>query len=378
MSAKRIPTLSVFSVGLIRRFWGWQMLVGSVWLFFLVWLQQTQAVLPGLVGALISGALLVWQARMLLRFLPENRADGQVKVNDGLGAANWMTIGRGALVAFLAGFLFLSDLKGISAWVPALLYLAAALLDYADGAVARLTHSMTRMGELLDIELDGLGILTASLLVVLNGQAPLLFVVVGMARYLYLWGIRVRERQGLPVFDLPPNPLRRGLAGLQMGLLAALLFPVFTPPATHIASYLLMAPFLFSFMLDYLAVSGKRVNFDLRKPIFAWLAWIWRLGLLGLVGMLLYLQPIIPVPAWLVMVLSALCIFGLAGRLAAFGLMLTAGFWLRAASMDVWGWLVLVFGILIFVNGTGRFSLWRPEDWIVYHRLGEVKLARQD
>ncbi|UCF91832.1 MAG: CDP-alcohol phosphatidyltransferase family protein, partial [Desulfobacterales bacterium] len=86
-----------------------------------------------------------------------------------LGLATWITLLRGILIAMLAGFILQpwppSDLPPLwLIWAPGLLYLAAAVLDYGDGLIARIRHHETRLGERLDLEIDALGLLIASFL----------------------------------------------------------------------------------------------------------------------------------------------------------------------------------------------------------------------
>ena len=80
-----------------------------------------------------------------------------------LGYANSMTLTRGLLTCLLAGFLFNPQPQDSFAWIPAILYTVERLLDYFDGFVARVTERETKLGAILDMEFDGLGILIATL-----------------------------------------------------------------------------------------------------------------------------------------------------------------------------------------------------------------------
>lgn len=66
---------------------------------------------------------------------------------------------------------------------------------------------------------------------------------------------------------------------------------------------------------------------------------------------------------------------GAAGRAASLGMAILSGFILRANPGDVLYWAILFAGIGLFLAGTGRYSLWKPEDWLIYHRAGEVQRA---
>src|SRR5690606_22391410 len=177
--------------------------------------------------ALLAAAVLAYEAWTLRRGLAANHRPGEKSLLPGLGAANRLTLLRGAMLALMAGFLFAPWSGGWLAWAPAALYGAIVLLDGLDGAVARLTGQPTRLGEMLDLELDALGMLVAPLLGVWYGQLPPWFLLVSAARYLFVLGLWWRRRRGLPIYELPPSHRRRSLAGLMMGCTGVVLWPVF-------------------------------------------------------------------------------------------------------------------------------------------------------
>jgi CDP-diacylglycerol--glycerol-3-phosphate 3-phosphatidyltransferase len=96
-------------------------------------------------------------------------------------------------------------------------------MDFLDGYVARVTHRTSRLGEILDMHWDGFGVLVASWLLVLYGQVQAWYLVVGLARYLFVAGMQIRERRGLTNYPLPPSMTRRAMAGAQMGFIAVVL-----------------------------------------------------------------------------------------------------------------------------------------------------------
>jgi CDP-diacylglycerol--glycerol-3-phosphate 3-phosphatidyltransferase len=106
------------------------------------------------------------------------------------------------------------------------------------------------------VDLDGRGLLVASLLVYQNGQVGWWFLLVGAARYVFVFGSWLRRRRGLSVQKLKENLGRRALAGTQMGLTTALLAPVFSPPETTLAAALFMIPFIANFSYDWLSYNG--------------------------------------------------------------------------------------------------------------------------
>lgn len=291
-----------------------------------------------------------------------------------LGLANWLSIFRGQLSALLLGFAVNPRPAGAWAWLPGLLFLTAALLDLADGYVARVRGEETRLGEELDMFLDGTAVLAASLAAVWWGLAPWLYILVGLARYLFLFGMHLRERRNLPNYDLDPRMIRRALAGSQMGYLAVVLLPIFSPPATVIAGIVFMTPFLFHFVRDWLVVSGKMQPGRDVSIIPDWAPLIIR-GL-TFAGLVLWIFQWINTPADLapvvaLSVLAALILMGAAGRFAALLVVFGAGFAVAAEGLAIVLMMNLVFGSALFFSGTGKYSLWKPEDRIIYQRAGE-------
>lgn len=322
--------------------------------------------------------LVIYQFFHLVRNLDLNTpVDAPGEVFATLGAANWITLLRAQMLALLVGFVFASPAEGWLRWAPGGLYLAAALLDFADGAAARLSGRSTRLGAILDMQWDGVGVLAGAMLLVLSGETPAWFVLVGLARYLFIFGMSFRARRGWPTFDLPPDPARRALAGVMMGFIAVALLPVFGPPITTVATYLFSLPFLVGFTRDWLVVSGalapprRRVGLPQAIPLLI------RLAVTGvLVWMLVdQVSTHFPQPALAAVAgIAALSVLlGAAGRATAIVAMLSAGLALQSLSADVRLWAVLCGSILLFFTGTGPLSLWKPEEWLIEHRVGDPR-----
>lgn len=195
---------------------------------------------------------LVWNG------LVDNHSEGGNIQRTGLGIGNVLTISRGMLIALLSGFLLVSPPTGALRWLPGILYAGSILLDFLDGYLARRTGTTTVLGRTLDVEFDALGLLVAPLLAVRYGQLPLWYLAVGVARYLFVGGIRIRQWRSLPVVPLPPSRVRRVLAVLQMLVVSGSLLPIFQPPLTTVVATVAMIPFLAGFFQDWLAVTRKR------------------------------------------------------------------------------------------------------------------------
>ncbi len=317
---------------------------------------------------------------VLWKGLEANRRLGEDKLLPDLGAGNVATLLRGGLLALLAGFLLLPASTGWLAWIPGVLYTLAIIADYLDGYLARVTDHATRLGEVLDMSFDGLGVLVAVLLGVRDGRLPDWYLVIGFARYAYLVGAWLRTRRGLPVYELPPSLSRRGLAGLQMGFLSVALWPVFSPDAVHLAALGFGLPFLAGFLRDWLLHTGViRPAFSERRQeasLTRWAPLALRLAVGLLAAASLFAQgaastlsdPLILGAGGLV---AALILLGAAGRVAAIAGMLLLGFGQLLASP--WtihtGLLAAYLGVLFL--GTGPFSLWTPEENLIHRRAGE-------
>lgn len=200
----------------------------------------------------LAGSLPVWAwcSWLLYRGLPGNRRAGEPDVLPGLGAPTRITMFRGLLVAMASGFLSVPS-------VVAPAYTAAAILDGVDGLIARCARRETLLGSNFDVEVDAAGILVASFGGILLGKLPLGYAAVGLARYLFTLGIAARKRAGKPVRDLDPSPLRRLLAGIQMGFLATALWPPVPRALTVAAAYPFGAATLIMFLRDWLFVSQR-------------------------------------------------------------------------------------------------------------------------
>ncbi|WP_440765402.1 CDP-alcohol phosphatidyltransferase family protein [Natronorubrum sp. DTA7] len=173
--------------------------------------------------------------------------------------ATWVTVARSAAVAVLAGFVVAGPPAGTEmiSWVPAALFAVAAALDAVDGKLARATDSVTDLGARLDVEIDALVVLVGTLVAVLDGALPHVFLAVGAARYLFVAGRWWQTRRGRPVSELPPNRFRRLLGALAMLAIWLALVPVLAGTVTCAFAIAVSVPFLANFCWDWLAVSER-------------------------------------------------------------------------------------------------------------------------
>ena len=341
----------------------------------------------------------------LLRIaLPLNYHPQQKVVYSTIGLATWITVLRGMLIAMLAGYLFQpwsqTDIGPIQrSWAPGAMYIMAAILDYVDGVVARVRNHATRLGEFLDVNIDGLGLLVAPLLAVWYSQLPLAYLSVSAAYYLLNMGIWLRKKVSLPVFKLEPRAGARMVAGFQMGFVGIALLPVFSPPATTIAAYIFMIPLLAGFVKDWLFVCGYTTANSLRAkgwehgltslfsgyvPFFLRII-LCIIGFINLIkarlefvagieadsGYLLHFAREMPaIWRWMFFIAACLLMLGILARVAAFGISLSCAWIMNNPAASLETVFVYFCALVILLTGSGIFSAWQPEDKYLIKKFG--------
>ena len=333
--------------------------------------------------AALTVAVLGVELALLRRNLRQNHRPGDDTLLAGLGPANAITLARGLAVAAFAGFLAAPlPLTGALAWAPAILYAAAVLPDFLDGAVARATNRVTVLGGILDMEFDCLVMLAVSLLAVRLGKVPWWYVSLGLARYLFVAGIWWRERRGLPMYDLTPSNTRRLAAGFQMAFFCVALWPIFGAPATAVAGALFVAPILLGFVRDWLIVSGTVSPQSAGYRRFErWRDWagLWLppvLRWIGALTALAFLLPALsqrPLVAPLVAALAAAgavsLALGIGARVGAIGLLVATTAGVALVGFQPYDAVLMIATIPLLYLGAGRFALWRGEDALFARRL---------
>jgi len=363
------------------KWWGAVVLGLILWLLFFVWLQNWWTSPYPWRWLLVSGLALWYLLGIFWRNLHENHPPDEKALLPTLGLGNLLSILRGFILVLFSGFLFSPwPDSGWRAWLPGTLYTLAVLPDFVDGIAARLTDHVTKLGETLDISIDSLGVLSVSLLSVQYGQVPWWYLLVGLARYLFIGGIWVRQRLNLPVRDLLFSVRRRGFAALAMGLFFVILYPIFKPPGTHIAAGVFASYILGGFLWDWLVTIGWLPTrpgefYQQLESIFVWyVPMLLRFVLLVWLFISLVSAPLTQSRSLLgwIEIITALCvILGIAGRVMAIVALVILGLYQLSGSLDVVQLgLISVYANLLFL-GTGVFSLWPVEDRLIYHRLGD-------
>jgi len=344
------------------------------------------------------------ELQLLWRHLAENRRRGESDLLPTLGAANFLTLGRGLLLALLAGFLALPPLTGWQAWLPVLVYTIASSADGFDGYLARVRNQSTLLGVRLDVEFDSLGALIVVTLGAWTGQTPVWFVLAGLLRYLFLGGLAWRRRRNLPVADLTPSVHRRIVAAFTMSFLSITLWPMVYPPTLTLAAALILIPLLLSFGRDWLVVSHR---VDPASPVYQrrldqvmriatrWAPLPLRLTAVGGIIALLAASwtgasipsalalPGLPWPQVTSLLTLALAALGLpmvalgwAGRAGALALIIPTAAYALNLGLDWLSGLALAAQITLLYTGSGWLSLWQPENRLLMQRAGSPRKVR--
>ena len=342
---------------------------------------------------IFSGLSLAYCLWVLWHNLRHNFRTGESIVLPRLGLGNRLSLLRGLFISLLAGFLFAPWPQGALAWTIALLYTAASIADGLDGFAARKANQVTLLGQHLDMTFDGLGVAVVVFLAVGYGQLPFWFLGIGLARYFFLLGLWWRERLMRPIYELPPSDHRRIMAGMLMGMMTVVLWPIVPPSMTHVAAVIIGIPILLGFTRDWLMASGRlqatnptylRVQRTLYILMAKWLPPIWRVLLtLAMGSILTAVSPLLQPQSWLELLLSwqmpaapvwasllslvaiggALLVFlGIAGRIAAILLLFPIGFDITTRGLAWNNTLALICALSICLLGSGLFSLWQPEE----------------
>ncbi|MEX2161616.1 MAG: CDP-alcohol phosphatidyltransferase family protein [Anaerolineales bacterium] len=360
----------------LRARWAFFLLAGALVLLAGSWFLSTQWPLIAAQQWLALAALVFAVQCVVLWFdLPRNLKRSGGKLLPGFGPGTWLSLLRVLALAMLAGFLWPGQPAGWLAWAPFAFLLLFNLLDLADGYAARRSGTATRLGEKLDLDLDGRGVLAASLLAFRYGAVGWWYLLVGLARYVYVFAIWARRQLGLS-FEARPNRLRRPFAGAQMGIGVALLAPGLPHGITAYIAALSMIPFLGNFLYDWWVGAGwLRVRKATRGTgAKTWPAW-------GLFGVRLLLAafvisrissaPSFDLYATLDALLALGLLLGIGGRPAAFAFLVVMGLRLRGQVPNSLDYALIFLGLVLLYLGPGRISLRRASEAWLFHRAGE-------
>lgn len=351
-------------------------LAGLLVIFFcsgLFWFYSASGINPAqyfllATGLWIFGWWQTWQRAGL------NRPDKNSPPFPNLGWANSLTLLRGGLIALTGGFLLQPLDTGVIAWLPGLFYGIAALLDRADGFVARRSGRTSLLGSELDTLFDALGLLIAPLLAIQLGKLHWSFFAVSLAYYVFVFGLYWRQKKQRPTYPLLPSQLRRAFAGFQMGFVALVLLPILPTDATRLLGVAFMLPILIGFMVDWLVVSGRIdgsqaktqtlfIRLDATSKCLLQPAL--RIVIAALIFLFIHLEKSLSITSVAALVLLAgIILTGAGARIAALLLLILCSYLLDTYS----GWhspTLLFASSWLLLLGPGNYSLWRGDDrWV--------------
>jgi phosphatidylglycerophosphate synthase len=162
------------------------------------------------------------------------------------GAANQVTLVRGALVALLAGLIGEAAGSALAAFVTTVAT-ATAVLDGLDGWLARRMRLASAFGARFDMETDALLIMVLAVLTWQFGKAGVWVLGSGLLRYAFVVAGRVLPALRQP---LPPSQRRKSVAVAQVVALIVTVAP-FVPTSLSVpVAALALGALLLSFLVD--------------------------------------------------------------------------------------------------------------------------------
>ena len=115
-----------------------------------------------------------------------------------LNAPNLMTLGRIALIPVFIYLLSYENRR--NSFLAAVVFAAAAISDWLDGWLARVSNKVTTLGKFLDPLADKIIVLSALVMLVRLGRVPVWVVVIILARELLISGLRtIAMSEGLVI-----------------------------------------------------------------------------------------------------------------------------------------------------------------------------------
>lgn len=201
------------------------------------WLMVARGAHPA--SALVAVAAYLTMAGLIRRFWPAT--------DRRLGWANRVTLGRGLLVALLAGALVDPTFLVAQAWALATLALVVLLLDGADGWVARRTATASAFGARFDMELDAAFILVLCLALLSMDKVGAWVLAIGAMRYAF---VLAGWRWSWLAAELPESRRRKAVCVWQVSALMIALLPPVAPPTAGWLAATALAGLALSFARD--------------------------------------------------------------------------------------------------------------------------------
>jgi phosphatidylglycerophosphate synthase len=179
------------------------------------------------------------------------------------GSANRITLVRlalaGLLIALLGEAAWSNPAPGPNAlaWAVVLLATATALLDAADGALARRSGLASAFGARFDMETDAAYTLVLCALVWQAGQAGPWVLLAGLLRYLF---VTAAWRWPWLAAPLPPSRRRQTVCVVQITSLIVCLAPIVSSAVATLLAAASLALLVGSFAVDVIFLARTRRN----------------------------------------------------------------------------------------------------------------------
>jgi phosphatidylglycerophosphate synthase len=162
-----------------------------------------------------------------------------------MGAANQVTLMRGALVTLLAGLI--GERAPFAAMVAAALALAVIIMDGLDGWLARRTRMASPFGARFDMETDAVLVAVLAVLAWQFGKVGVWVLLSGAMRYLF-----ALAAMAMPLLRRPVPSSKRGktIAVIQMLALIIAIAPLSSLQAAAAIAAIALGLLIASFLLD--------------------------------------------------------------------------------------------------------------------------------
>lgn len=173
----------------------------------------------------------------------------------GVGAANRVTLVRATLAVPVGALALRAEVldPGGYWWVIALATVVM-ILDGVDGLVARRTGTVSAFGARCDMELDAALIMALSVLVWTSGKVAVWVLLIGLMRYLFVFGAWVWPVLSGP---LPESLRRRAVCVVQGVVLLVALGPIIPPSLATLVVGVGLAILTYSFSVDVHWLAGR-------------------------------------------------------------------------------------------------------------------------
>lgn len=176
--------------------------------------------------------------------------------NETLTSATLITIFRGYLAVLLLIPITLQSYSISTLYMFSIVYGVAVTLDNIDGRIARYNNSETEFGKNLDERIDRLGILLVCLLLVISSTVNPLYLIVGLAGYIFNFYLYIRQAFGYQVYEYEDDKLGRIIAGFIMFYSTIALSPLLSGSLSEYTSIIATGITVLVFARDILESSG--------------------------------------------------------------------------------------------------------------------------